>query len=278
MKDIAHKFSYICLLVLLPSIAVSTTKELHMGSVAMDIPAVMYKRLLPLTRYLEKQLNIRVNLRLSPNMAAAIDEIANKRVDISYLTPVAYLKAQQKGQARLVAKMITQGRSSFQLMIVVSASSPIKSLAGLQNRSFAFGDPAALLQRAVVVGAGIKLDDFAEVRFLGHYDNIVRGVMNGDFDAGVLKDTLAYKWENNGIRILYRSPQLPPYNIVVHHDMPEKLYQRIKTAFLSLDPNNPQHQNIIKALDSKYTGFAETSDKEYDIIRKLIAPFTMTDN
>ena len=247
--------------------------EILMGSVAMDIPTVMHKRLGPLTSYLSETLGQPVRLKLSPNMKNAIHEVASDNVQISYLTPVAYLRAHEKGNARLVAKTVTKGRSSFQLMIVVPQDSPVKSVKQLKNKTFAFGDPAALLQRAVVVGAGIKLEDFSEMRFLGHYDNIARGVMNGDFDAGILKDTLAYKWEQKGLRILHRSAQLPPYNIVVSGKVSDELYKKIRAAFLNLSPNNPEHLKIIKALDKKYTGFVSTSDSEYDVVRKLVAPF-----
>jgi ABC-type phosphate/phosphonate transport system substrate-binding protein len=49
--------------------------------------------------------------------------------------------------------------------------------------------------------------------------------------------------------------------------------ENLQAAFLKLDAKNPAHKNIIKALDKKYDGFVATSDKEYDIVRKLIAPF-----
>ena len=247
--------------------------ELKFGSVAMDIPAVMDKRLSPLTSYLAKSVGKDVSLRLSPNMPAAINEVASCNVDLAYLTPVAYLKAYDMGKARLVAKTVTNGKSSFQLMIVVRKNSPIKTVADLKGKTFAFGDKAALLQRAVVVGSGAMLEDFKEYKFLGHYDNIVRGVMNGDFDAGILKDTMAFKWENKGIRVLHSSPDLPPYNISVCGKLDDDMYARIKAAFLALDPANPHHRTIIKALDKKYDGFADTSDQEYDVVRQLIKPF-----
>lgn len=188
--------------------------ELVFGSVAMDIPAVMHQRLKPLTNYLSQQLNKPVNLKLSPNMGAAINEAANGTVDIAYLTPVAYLRAHAKGGAQLIAKTVTKGKASFKLMIVVKKNSPIKTVEDLKGRTFAFGDERALLQRAAVVESGLKLNQFKEYRFIGHYDNIARAVMNNDFDAGILKDTMAYKWEGKGLRILHSSPALPPYNIV----------------------------------------------------------------
>ena len=247
--------------------------EILFGSVAMDIPAAMHKRLKPLTQYLSKQLNRPVSLKLSPNMGAAIKEVADKKVALAYLTPVAYLKAHKKGDAKIVAKTVTNGKASFQLMIVVKKDSPIKTVADLKGKTFAFGDKRALLQRAAVVGAGAKMEDFSEYKFIGHYDNIARAVANGDFDAGILKDTKAFKWETKGLRILAASPNLPPYNIAANGDVSDELLAQLKKAFLDLDPKNPKHLKIIKAVSSKYNGFAATNDAEYDVVRELIKPF-----
>ena len=93
--------------------------ELRFGSVAMDIPAVMYHRLSPLTDYLSKTLERPVSLNLSPNMPHAIDMLATGKVDIAYLSPVAYLKAREQGGAQLLVKILTDKKSFFNLVIVV---------------------------------------------------------------------------------------------------------------------------------------------------------------
>lgn len=247
--------------------------ELRFGSVAMDTPVVMYKRLSPLTRYLSKELGQPVVLKLSPSMKAAIKEIASNKVEIAYLTPVAYIKAHAKGNARILAKTVTNKQDSFKLMIVVKEDSPIKSVEELFGKKFAFGDPAALLQRAVVVGSGLSLDNLGSFDFIGHYDNIARGVMRGFYDAGILKDTTAYKWEKKGLRILYSSDPLPPYNLAASSKIDDATFNKLKQAFLKLDANNEAHRKVIKSLDKKYDGFAPTSDQEYDVIRRLTKPF-----
>lgn len=257
-------------------IAVSGTQapELRFGSVAMDVPVVMHRRLIPLTRYLSETLDMPVSLKLAKNMSGAINDLSAGTVELAYLTPVAYIKSHERGNTQIIAKTVTKGRASFKLMIVVKKDSPIKSLADLSGKSFAFGDKAALLQRAVVVGSGTKLESLGSYKYLGHYDNIVRAVLHGEFDAGILKDTKAYKWQGKGIRILYSSDELPPYNIAASSKVDEKLLAKIRAAFLNLDPKNEKHQKIIKALDKKYDGFTQTNDKEYDVVRKLIAPFS----
>ncbi|MFO7602893.1 MAG: PhnD/SsuA/transferrin family substrate-binding protein [Gammaproteobacteria bacterium] len=243
------------------------------GSVAMDVPAAMHKRLTPLMQYLSDALGRPVSLKLSKNMPEAIRAISNQSVDLAYLTPVAYIRAHDAGQARLVVKTVTDGSSAFKLMVVVREDSPFTSMEDLANKRFAFGDPAALLQRAVVVGGGMPLEMFSSYKFLGHYDNIVRAVMRKEFDAGILKDTTAYKWEKKGVRILYRSPDLPPYNIAASSSMDDATLEKVRQAFLALDVTKPAHRLVIKALDKKYDGFAATTDEEYDVVRQLIQPF-----
>lgn len=248
-------------------------KALVLGSVAMDIPAAMHARLKPLTQYLSKAMNRSVSLRLSPNMGAAIQDTIDGKVDLSYLTPVAYLKAKAKSDAQLLVKTVTNGKASFQLMIVVKQNSKIKKVSDLLDKTFAFGDKRALLQRATVAEAGMPLDRFKKIKFLGHYDNIARAVNNGDFDAGILKDTKAFKWEGKGLRILYRSPHLPPYNITASKNVSPKVAKQLRKVFLALNKDNPEHLKIIKSIDTKYDGFATTNDAEYDVVRQLIAPF-----
>lgn len=271
MKLPRHLTLFILILFLQPPSYAA--EKLVFGSVASDIPAVMHQRLKPLTNYLSKKLDKEVILKLSPDMGAAINEAATGRVDIAYLTPVAYIRAHDRGKVKLIAKTITDGMANFKLMIVVREDSPIRKVEDLVGKTFAFGDKRALLQRATVTGAGIKLKDFSEYRFIGHYDNIARAVMNRDFDAGILKDTKAYKWQGKGLRVIYSSPALPPYNIVASKKMDNPTYKKLKEIFLSLDKKNVEDLKVIKAVDKKYDGFVATSDAEYDVVRKLIAPF-----
>jgi len=255
-------------------VAAEDQTPLKFGSVAMDIPAEMHRRLTPLTQYLSKELNRPVTLKLSPNMKGAIQDIASAKVDIAYLTPVAYIRSHAMGNSKLVAKTLTNKRDSFQLMIVVPKNSPLQRVEQLAGKRFAFGDKAALLQRAVVVGADMPLEKLGSYKFIGHYDNIVRGILHNDFDAGILKDTKFFQWKNRGVRLLYASPKLPPYNIAASHNVDDQLLEKITQAFLKLDVNKPADKVIIKSLDKKYDGFTATNDAEYDVVRKLVAPFS----
>lgn len=248
-------------------------QPIRLGSVAEDIPAVMHQRLTPLTNYLESAIGRDVVLTLSPDMPTAIKALANGDVELTYLTPVAYLNAHEKGNATLLAKVVTNHQGYFRLEIVVREDSPIKKVSDLAGKSFAFGDPAASLQQAVVVNAGIPLDRLGSRVYLGHYDNIVRGVLNRDYDAGIVTDSKARLWDKKGLRVIYRSPALPPYNFAATGKIDHALFLKLQQALLSLDGRNPVHRHVLDAMGEGYDGFAPTNDAEYDVIRNLIKPF-----
>ena len=243
------------------------------SSVAMDIPAAMLKRLTPVTQYLAATVDTPVTLRLSPNMVGAIREVSEGRTDLAYLTPVAYVRARAAGGVEPLAKTLTAGKDTFRLMIVVAEDSAIVSVDDLAGKRFAFGDRAALLQRAAVVEAGVPLEALGEYHFLGHYDNIVRGVMNGDFDAGILKDTTAMRWQGRGIRVLHASPPLPPYVIAARRGLDPAMRERLRYALLAARPEDRVSGPALRALDPGYDGFVPASDADYDVVRALIAPF-----
>ena len=263
---------HILLLIPIPVLA-DQGKEIRFGSVAEDTPAMMHLRLTPLTDYLEAAIGRRVALTLSPNMSEAINALSNGNVELAYLTPVAYLRAREKANAILVAKVVNNRQAYFRLEIVVREDSPIKKVSDLAGKRFAFGDPAAKLQQAVVVNAGMPLQSLGSRAFLGHYDNIVRGVLIRDYDAGIVTDSKARKWDKNGLRVIYSSPKLPPYNIAASRKLDHALFLKLQSALLSLDRNNPDHRRVLDAMGEDYDGFARTKDQEYDIVRKLIKPF-----
>lgn len=244
--------------------------ELLLGAVPLDIPAVMHQRLKPLADYLGQELGRPVRLRLSPDYTEAVNEVSNGTVDIAYLAPVAYVRAHAAGGTRAIAGAVTRGRAGFRLVLVTRTDSPIREPKDLAGRSFALGDPSAHLQRAVLLDAGVRIEQFRSHKFLGSFDNIARGVANGDFDAGIVKDTTAWQWEGRGLRAFHHSPELPPYNIAVSRRVDDALAGRIQQALLRLTAANPQQAAIIRALDPSYDGFAAAADRDYDTVRRMV--------
>lgn len=247
--------------------------EIYLGSVAMDVPAVMVQRMTPLAAYLSKKTGLKISFRASPNLGSAVNELGKDFTQIAYLTPVAYLEAHEKYAAKPLVSPITHGQTTFNLVVAVRQESAIKTMHELKDKSFAFGDEKALLQRAVVVGSGINLHQFSKFAFLKHYDNIAKAILNKDFDAGILKDTIYEQFQPQGLRKIYTSPPLPSYLFAVSEKLPAETVKKLREALLELKADSADGKAILKGLDAGYNGFVVAEDKDYDVIRKLVAPF-----
>lgn len=244
-----------------------------MGSVAMDIPVEMIKRMSALTNYLALNTHLNVRFRPSPNLGSAVEDLGTGQTQIAYLTPVAYIEARKKyGVIPLVAPT-TDGRPHFALVIGVKAGSGISSPDGLKGKRFAFGDEKALLQRAAVESMGLKSGDFSSFAYLKHYDNIAKAVLAGDFDGGILKDSIADEFKGKGIAVVGSTAPLPSYIFAVHPGMPLAVRNQLRDALLALNKNTPERAATLEAFDKSYDGFVVVDDPAYDTVRKLIQPF-----
>jgi phosphonate transport system substrate-binding protein len=226
-----------------------------------------------LTNYLALNTGLNVRFKPSPNLGSAVDDLGSNQTQIAYLTPVAYIEAQKKhGVIPLVAPTIN-GRPHLSLVIGVKSGSNIRTPADLKGKRFAFGDEKALLQKAAVASMGLSTADFSHFAYLKHYDNIAKAVLAGDFDGGILKDSVAEDFKDKGIVVIGSTPPLPSYVFAAHPSVPASVRNKLRDAFLSLKKDNPVGAVTLEAFDSSYDGFVAIKDTAYDPVRKLIQPF-----
>lgn len=259
---------------LVPALHAQPTEPHYaIGTIATDIPAVMVHRLEPLTLYLSEQLNTPIQLRPAPNMLSAIDDLGKGITQIAYLTPVAFLEARERYGAIPVALPLTEGKPTFRLAVVVRKNSRAKKLTDLKGRAFAFGDEKSLFQRATIEAGGLKQEQFSRYAYLKHFDNVAKAVLNSDFDAGIMKESLARHYAAQGLRILHLSPQLPTYVIAVNNKFPADRIPALRKALIDLDSGIKTHREILTALDPGYTGFVPAVERHFEAAQNLIAPY-----
>lgn len=244
-----------------------------MGTVATDIPAVMVRRMDPLSQYLAAQMGSPIQLRPAPQMSAAIEDFGNGITQIAYLTPVAFLEARERFGATAIALPLSEGKPTFRLAIVTRKDSTVKNLADLAGRSFAFGDEKSLFQRATLEAGGIKLEQLSRFAYLKHFDNVAKAVLNKDFDAGILKESLVPHYAAQGLHIIHLSPPLPTYVIAVNKKFPAEKIPALRDALVGLDAGVKASRDILTALDPAYTGFVPATNKHFEPAQKLIAPY-----
>jgi len=100
---------------------------------------------------------------------------------------------------------------------------------------------------------------------------VVNAVLKGEFEAGAVKDIIAYKYQQKGLRFIYRSEPISTVPIIVRADAPNEMVEAVKSALLGLNPRNPEHQKLMAQWDEEFKyGFTEAHDTDYDPIRKIL--------
>jgi phosphonate transport system substrate-binding protein len=167
------------------------------------------------------------------------------------------------------------GKPYYRGIIIVRRDSAIQDLKDLKGRSFTFGQAWStaghILPEYYLMKANIRLKDLKHYSFLRHHDSVANAVLKGQFDAGAVKDIIAYQRQKEGLRFIYVTDPIPTVPIVVRTDAPKAMVESVKTALLKLNPKNPTHQKKMAQWDEEFKyGFTETTDSDYDSIRKIL--------
>ena len=210
-----------------------------------DTPSRLMTRFQPLCDYLEQQIGLPVKLELASSYIDQIKRISNGSVDLAYIGPTPFLRAQdhylngKEQQLTPLAAEATNGKASYHSVIVVSSNSDINSVSQLNDHSFAFGAPHSFsshyTSRTMLADAGLGLNDLRDFAYLGSHERVALAVLHGDFDAGGLRQSVAEKYAQRvpGLKIIKTSPPLPPHLIVARPGLNEKLLKRIHNALLN---------------------------------------------
>jgi len=254
--------------------SVGFSNEMTLGVHPYKSVSKLQKYYLPLTEYLSNKLNTKVNLSIAKDYETHIDLIGKDVIDMAYLGPASYVAMVNKyGKKRLLVRQLIKGKPTFKGHILAREDSTINSLADLENKSFAFGDPNStmshLVPRYMLIKNGITKDKLRKMAFLGSHDNVAIAVLTGEFDAGAVKEAVYYKYKDKGIKSLAATPDLSEHLFVVSNKMSEKKVKEIKNILLDLK-NSSEGKEILKGIKKTITAMGSVTDKDYDNLREML--------
>ncbi len=244
------------------------------GVVPLKSPAEMHRMFKPLAQYLSERLNKKIDLKVAIDFNSAIKDIGTGNTSICYMTPSTYIRAHMDYGVRVVLKALRNGKGYHHSVIFTRADSGITRVEDLKGRSFAFGDPEStsshIVPRYMLKEAGIELSDLLFYNYLGHHDDVVKAVLEGQYDAGAVMESVAEEYKDRGLKIIKYSEEIPEFNICVTKDFPDDELRMLIDAFLSISETDPVGLGILKAIDPHYTGFAEASDDDYAFVKEIM--------
>ena len=262
------------------AMALPVKADLVLGVHPFKPPAKLIESFSPLTNYLSEKLGEPVRIVIARDYQAHIDAVGHNQVDIGYFGPVPYIKLHDAYGARpLLVRQAINGSPTFHGRIFVAEASPIKSLADLKGKRFAFGDAHStmshLVPRYMLLQAGITADMLASYNFVGDHVNVALGVLAGDFDAGAAKEDVFLQYEKRGLRSIATSMPLSDHVFVASNTLPDAKVQQLRTLLLQLH-NEPRGSLILQAITPGVTRLLPVQDSDYDNLRQLLARLKQT--
>lgn len=235
-----------------------------------EAPTELLRKFQPLGSYLEKSLGMKVEFVPVSDYAAVVEALAADRVDLAWLGGFTFVQARLKTGNAL--PLVQREQDQHFTSEFITADPAINSVKDLKGKRFAFGSVSStsghLMPRHFLQKDGIVPEQyFSEVAFSGAHDATAAWVQAGKADAGVLNASVwkklvaANKVDTAKVHVFATTPEYFDYNWTVRGTLDPALAAKIKTAFLALDPANPEHKAILDLQAA--TRFVDTTPANY---------------
>ncbi len=260
-----------------PTLAGETTKtpdNLTLTFLPYLTATELMQKYTPLATYLGKAIGIPVTLKISKDYVEHTQQAGEDQLDIAFLGGIPYVKMVAKyGKKRLLARYEMNGNPTFQGFIIVAKNSPLKNLSELAGKRVAFGDPnstlSTLVPRYMLAKAGVTLDKLSGYDFLKNQQNVVLGVLFGDYAAGAVAQEVFDESKARGLRALATSPDISTHVFIASNKLPDDLVAKLQKALYDLKTQS-DGKAILSAIGKDSTGFVPAQDSNYDLLRTIV--------
>jgi phosphonate transport system substrate-binding protein len=213
--------------------------------VPVEDPAVYTATFADLMRHIEKLTGKKVQFFGPQNYAAQLEAMRSGRLHITGYSTGSLPYAVNLSGAVPFAQMATdKGPSGYHLIVIAKAdNAKISSVVDLKGKRVAHVSQTSNSGHQAPVyffaRQGVVPGKDYQIAFSGKHDNSVLGVVNGDYDAAAVADTVLERMVNRGLvkksdyKVVYTSPIFPRAGWAYHHALEPGLAAKVKEAFSS---------------------------------------------
>ena len=258
------------LLLSLSALVSQAADVLRVSAIPDEAPTELLRKFEPLGAYLEQELGMKVQFTPVADYPAVVEALASDRLDLAWLGGFTFVQLHLKtGNA---VPLVQREQDAEFTSKFITANPGVNSLADLKGKTFAFGSisstSGSLMPRYFMLQDGIQPESFfSRIGYSGAHDATAAWVQDGRVDAGVLNASVWDKLVANGkvdtdkVRVFASTPTYYDYNWTVRGTLDPALAEKIKQAFLALDPGNPAHRKILDLQAA--SRFIETEPANY---------------
>jgi phosphonate transport system substrate-binding protein len=222
-----------------------------------------------------------VRVTVASDYAAVIEALRNRTADLAFVHPVGYVLASREAKARIVARNLWHGKSTFTSRIYVRKDSGIKTLEDLRGKTMAFVDPSSssgytypmvlLIQRGLVKDRDPKTF-FREVMFAGAHDAAMRALVNGHVDAIASFDMAREQYltdpaERDKVIFVAETTPIPEAGIAARDGLSPEAFAKVRAALIQM--RGPAYASLLKRMYD-IDGFEPAEDHDYDPVRAAV--------
>jgi phosphonate transport system substrate-binding protein len=209
--------------------------------------------------------------------AAVVEAMCAERVDIGWVSPLAYVLARAQCGADMSLVSVTRQGTSYRGIVIARADSGIERLEDLRGKRFAWVDPTStsgyLFPRALLQEHGLVPDAaFAQQVFAGGHDKVALAVLQRQVDGGAMgKDSLQrvtsiYPTALEETRVLEDTPDIPNDGVAFRSGLPPEIVERTREALLRISAREEGQKLFEEAIGTR--GVAPTNDAAYEPVRR----------
>jgi len=249
---------------------------LRVSAIPDEAPTELIKKFRPLGEYLQKQLGMEVQFVPVTDYPGTVEGLAAGHLDLVWYGGFTFVQARRR-TGNAVPLVQREEDARFHSRFITRAGSGITSLQDLRGKTVAFGSPSStsghLMPRYFLLQAGLDPEkDFAKVAFSGAHDATAKWVESGKVNAGVLNESVwnklleEKKIDPAKVISFHTTPDFYDYNWTVRGDLDPALAEKIRAAFLALDPVRPGDKAILDLQRTRR--FIPTKPENYALIEQ----------
>ncbi len=225
---------------------------------------------------ISKQAKVQIEPIKVVDYNAAVEAMRANRAHIAWFGGKTYIIAADIANAEAFAAGVRKGDSNagYYAYFVVPADSPIKELKDIKGKTLSLNSIGStsgdLIPRVEIKKAGLNVNDFKNIVYAGSHDACmlaainkqadVCGVSSRNFDARIADGTI----KSSDIRIIHRSPLVPPPPLAYSTKLSKELRDRIKRATLEAHKFGK-----IGGYGGEMSHYIEVVDSDYDSLRAI---------
>ena len=273
-----RRFFAVILITLFLSLPAFAEHEEHTDIVIGFLPYLSSQHLLekyqPLADYLSEKLNNKVIIHISQDYQTHLDNTAADKYDISFLGGSPYVHiADNYGKKPLLVRYEFNGEPYFRSVIFSSKQGKIKKISELGGKNIAFGNKNSTLSTQVpmymLLQNNLDSKSVNKIAFLDNHENVILGVLSGDYDAGGVAEEVFQENVSMGLRKIGQSQKVSTHVFVASPKLSKDLQDKVRMHLLDLN-RSEQGREILHNISKNLTGFAEVEDSDYDVLRNIL--------